>query len=218
MSGQRTWAVLALFSLALLGLGFGLYRTHERLARVAAAAMDSAHLTEVRAEAAELQRIHAQLTEQLSTLHQQLDVLKAEQTLLADRHRQQEASVEALREELKHCVSRHELDALNERLAKTEALAQIQTAKPTAHRRLRIPRPTPKPALSPPKPPFTALGLETRGGERFLAVAPSDSRSLRQVRLLRVGEQLGTWRLHTLAPQSAVFAVQGWPDQTLTVR
>jgi hypothetical protein len=59
------------------------------------------------------------------------------------------------------------------------------------------------------------LSVESRGGERFLAVAPPDSRSLTDVRLLHSGEQLGAWRLKVLEPNSAIFAVAAQPDQTV---
>jgi len=59
------------------------------------------------------------------------------------------------------------------------------------------------------------LSVESRGGERFLAVAPHDSRSLMDVRLLHIGEQLGTWHLKVLEPNSAIFTVAAQPDQTV---
>ena len=63
--------------------------------------------------------------------------------------------------------------------------------------------------------PFSVLGVEFRGGERFLAVAPHDSRSLTDVRLLHSGEQQGAWRLKILEPNSAIFALDAHPDQTV---
>ncbi len=59
------------------------------------------------------------------------------------------------------------------------------------------------------------LSIEYRGGERFLAVSPPDSRSLDDIRLLHNGEQLGTWQLKVLEPNAAVFAVAAQPDQTV---
>jgi hypothetical protein len=37
------------------------------------------------------------------------------------------------------------------------------------------------------------------------------------VRLLHSGEQLGTWQLKVLEPNSAIFAVAAQPDQTVQV-
>nr|BFE89541.1 hypothetical protein GCM10020185_00770 [Pseudomonas brassicacearum subsp. brassicacearum] len=59
------------------------------------------------------------------------------------------------------------------------------------------------------------LGVESRGGERFLAVAPPDSRSLKDIQLLHNGEQLGAWQLKALEPNAAIFAVTAQPDQTV---
>ena len=77
------------------------------------------------------------------------------------------------------------------------------------------PKKTARPKPVPLSPPFSVLGVESRGGERFLAVAPHDSRSLIDVRLLHSGEQLGAWYLKVLEPNSAIFAVAAQPDQTV---
>ena len=77
------------------------------------------------------------------------------------------------------------------------------------------PKKTARPKPTPLSPPFSVLSVEYRGGERFLAVAPHDSRSLTDVRLLHSGEQQGAWRLKILEPNSAIFAVAAQPDQTV---
>jgi len=58
-------------------------------------------------------------------------------------------------------------------------------------------------------PPFRVLEIEYRGGEAFLMVAPKDSHSLSDIRLLREGDSLLGWQLATLSPQQAQFAVGG---------
>ena len=76
----------------------------------------------------------------------------------------------------------------------------------------RAPRSARKPA-APAKPaqpqhndpPFVALGVELRGGERFVTVGPRNGSSLSQVRLLRVGESEAGWRLDALTRDRAVF-------------
>lgn len=55
------------------------------------------------------------------------------------------------------------------------------------------------------EPSFAVLGVELRGGERFVATQPLESRSLTDVRLLRVGETQDGWRLETLDATTAVF-------------
>ncbi|WP_458127748.1 chemotaxis protein [Pseudomonas sp. Z2-11] len=77
------------------------------------------------------------------------------------------------------------------------------------------PKKTAQPKPAPLLPPFSVLSVEYRGGERFLAVSPPDSRSLDDIRLLHNGEQLGTWQLKVLEPNAAVFAVAAQPYQTV---
>lgn len=64
--------------------------------------------------------------------------------------------------------------------------------------------PAPKAAQA-VEPPFVALTVELRGGERFVSVAPRGATSLSQVRLLRVGESEAGWRLDAITSDRAVF-------------
>lgn len=99
-------------------------------------------------------------------------------------------------------ASATDLSALQSRL---DALVQqINSAKPVATR----PRPrAAKPRATSIAPTFRLLGIESRGGERFLAIQPNDRAALTDVRLLRVGDAEGRWQLETLEPRSAVFRV-----------
>ena len=45
-----------------------------------------------------------------------------------------------------------------------------------------------KPPPAPQPPPFTVIGIEYRGGERFLSVAPPGSTQLSQINLIRPGD------------------------------
>lgn len=66
-------------------------------------------------------------------------------------------------------------------------------------------------ALKPkaPEPPFSVAGLELRGGERFLSVAPMAATSLGSVRLLREGDAESGWHLQSIEARAAVFRVDG---------
>ncbi|WP_329006651.1 methyl-accepting chemotaxis protein [Pseudomonas aeruginosa] len=68
--------------------------------------------------------------------------------------------------------------------------------------------PKPKP-IEPP--PFSILGVEYRGGERFLSVAPPGSTQLSQIYLIRQGDAVAgtTWRLTDLDDRTAHFDVAG---------
>lgn len=95
-----------------------------------------------------------------------------------------------------------DLNALQSRL---DALVQqINTAKPVATR--SRPRAA-KPRATSISPTLRLLGIESRGGERFLAIQPNGTHGLDAVRLLRVGDAEGRWQLETLEPQRAVFRV-----------
>jgi len=99
-----------------------------------------------------------------------------------------------------------------------QELSKPQTTEPPA-------------AVSPPKtvirkkhppapqpPPFTVIGIEYRGGERFLSVAPSGSTQLSQIYLIRPGDGVtGTsWKLKSMDGRLAHFEVAGL-SRTLTV-
>ena len=60
-------------------------------------------------------------------------------------------------------------------------------------------------------PPFDVVGLEYRGGQEFLAVAPIGSNQLSQIQLLRPGDGVSgtSWRLRSVDSASASFDVAG---------
>lgn len=64
-----------------------------------------------------------------------------------------------------------------------------------------------KPAV--PVPPFQVVGVELRGGERLLSVAPMAATSLGSVRLLREGDAESGWHLQSIEARAAVFRVDG---------
>ena len=65
-----------------------------------------------------------------------------------------------------------------------------------------------------PEPPFNVVGLELRGGERFVSIASRGATSLTDLRLLREGESIGAWQLQTIDAHAVVFLVD---DQTVRV-
>jgi hypothetical protein len=92
------------------------------------------------------------------------------------------------------------LARLEERLAQVPPQPVPDTPPP------RTPEtPRPKPAV----PPFQALGIESRAGERFVAILPSGANALSQVRLLRVGDRESGWRLESIEAGAAVFSRAG---------
>jgi hypothetical protein len=89
----------------------------------------------------------------------------------------------------------------------TDALKAVQVASAE-------PKQSRRPSAKPPTlvaPPFQILGLESRGGERFLSVVQLNAQSLEHVQLLRVGDSFGDWQLDAIEQQAAVFRVDGQP-------
>ncbi|KAG0751722.1 hypothetical protein G6F24_014083 [Rhizopus arrhizus] len=72
--------------------------------------------------------------------------------------------------------------------------------------RPRIPVAT-KPKV--PEPPFRVLGVELRGGERFLSITSTAAASLAGARRLRQGDAEGGWQLQSIEAQAGVFQVNG---------
>lgn len=94
-----------------------------------------------------------------------------------------------------------DLRPLQDRLAQLEAR---QAQRPISQAAPRPPAPeTPRP--KPAGPSFQLLGVELRADERFLSIRPHDANTLSQVRLLRVGEDEGGWRLESIEDGSATF-------------
>ena len=98
-----------------------------------------------------------------------------------------------------------------------------ELSKPQATE-LPVVAPEPKPVIrkkpqpAPQPPPFTVIGIEYRGGERFLSVAPPGSTQLNQINLIRPGDGVtGTaWKLKSMDGRLAHFEVAGL-SRTLTV-
>jgi predicted nucleic acid-binding Zn-ribbon protein len=126
--------------------------------------------------------------------------------------------IQELRNGLAARATAADLTALRARLEQVEQQLldfRTQPSPPPPTPSATKPKKTARPKPAPLSPPFSVLSVESRGGERFLAVAPHDSRTLRDVRLLHSGEQLGAWYLKVLEPNSAIFAVAAQPDQTV---
>lgn len=109
---------------------------------------------------------------------------------------------DSLNQRQRDFTSSADLAAVQNRL---DALVQqVSTIKPVANK----PRPrAAKPRPTPTTPAFQLLGVESRGGARFLAIQPNGTAGLAAVRLLRLGDAEGCWQLETLEPRSAVFRV-----------
>jgi len=96
-----------------------------------------------------------------------------------------------------------ELQDLQSRMGKVEAGSKRAPAA-AAPRRTAEPAP---PKM--PEPAFSVAGVELRGGERFLSIAPPVATSVRELRLLREGDAIDGWQLQAIEAHAAVFRVDG---------
>lgn len=157
----------------------------------------------------------ASLEERLSHLEQQIDTQSRKPAPIT------QVELDALRQPLEERLEQMEqnhtaqteqdsaLQVLQERLTRLEA-------RPEQRQPIVSPAPAPphqptvkvtKPKIT--TPPFSVLGVEIRGDERFLSVSPGNTTSLSHVRLLRPGEAENGWLLESLEGQTAVFRVNG---------
>lgn len=91
------------------------------------------------------------------------------------------------------------LSALENRL--TRVSTSVRHAPPTrAPEAVHAERP-------PLDPPFTVLGIEWRGSQRFLSLAPAGAYSLDAVRVLQPGEAYADWQLESMDGEGAIFRV-----------
>lgn len=159
---------------------------------------------------ARVQAMSARIVE----LQQQIDTLKNQPRPLSlasfatvrqgmeDRLTEVEQVQETCAQSVDLQVFRSRLEQIEARLKKAR---QPVLTKP-AHKN---PEGAPQQKPSIQAPPFKTIGIELRGGERFLAIAARGAASLEQVHLLRVGEAEGAWLLEGIEAQAAVFRTDG---------
>lgn len=110
-----------------------------------------------------------------------------------------------------------DLAALEQRMGNAETAVHALVARPAA------PSAQPQPAapakqaakIQTPTPPFTLLGVETRGDIRFVSAQPAGAHALSTVHLLLPGDSLNGWQLKTIRRNQAVFQVPGLGERSL---
>lgn len=205
--------------LAVSGLTGGLYNQYQRVTELENANVQRFQtLDTLQRDSNTLMDAQEKLQYALKDLKQMVDTGEQQANTLDPMLDQWAQEIQELRDGLADRATEADMIALRARLEHVEQqLLDIKTQTP-------LPPPTPSSAKpnkaarakpAPLSPPFSMLGVESRGGERFLAVSPTDSRSLTDIRLLHNGEQLGTWQLKALEPNAAIFTVPTQPDQTV---
>lgn len=99
-----------------------------------------------------------------------------------------------------------DVQALQARITEIEA-RQSQTRAASAVTRTPRRQATVKPKT--PEPPFRVIGVELRGGERFLSIAAPTATTLGSIRLLREGDSGDGWQLQSIGAHAALFQVNG---------
>lgn len=167
----------------------------------------------------------------INALGDQLKALQPQMLSLADTQRQQTteqialgkqqdelaASLKAL-ETTPQGPSSADLAALEQRVTEAEAALDRLSSHHTVPTAITTPpsASTDQVAKSKaPAPPFTLLGVETRGSVRFLAVQPPGPHSLSTVHLLQLGDRLNGWQLQEIRRNDVVFQVDGHGSRTL---
>ncbi|MEB2647761.1 chemotaxis protein [Pseudomonas canadensis] len=205
--------------LAVSGLSGGLYNQYQRVTELENAnAQRLQTLDTLQRDSSTLMDAQEKLQYALKDLKQMVNTGERQANTLDPMLDQWAQEIQELRDGLADRATAADMIALRARLENVEQrLLDLKTQPP-------LPAPTPssdkpkkasRPKPAPLSPPFSVLGVESRGGERFLAVSPPDSRSLKDIRLLHNGEQLGAWQLKVLEPKAAIFTVPTQPDQTV---
>ncbi|MGM0925411.1 MAG: hypothetical protein ACQEXC_03075 [Pseudomonadota bacterium] len=87
---------------------------------------------------------------------------------------------------------------------------QIQTLEERLEQsRQAAPRPAPARQAPRPAAPFQVTGVESRGGRPYVGVSPNGMSSLRDIRLLGIGDRQDGWELTRIRGTHAVFSRNG---------
>ncbi|WP_455883746.1 chemotaxis protein [Pseudomonas putida] len=211
--------IVGLLCLAVAGLSGGLYNQYQHMAELQSTNTQYRQtLDTLQHDSSALNDAQEKLQYALKDLKQMVDIGEQQANTLDPMLDQWAQEIQELRDGLAARATVADLTALRARLEHVEQqLLDLRTKPfpPPPTPSATKPKQTARPKPAPLSPPFSVWSVESRGGERFLAVAPPDSRSLMDVQLLHSGEQLGAWHLKVLEPNSAIFAVAAQPDQTV---
>ncbi|AKK01066.1 hypothetical protein [Pseudomonas citrulli] len=206
--------------LAVAGLSGGLYNQAQSMTKLQDSSIQHQQtLDTLQRDSNALKDTQEKLHYAVKDLRQMVDTGEQQASVLDPMLDQWAQEIQELRDGLATRATEADMTALRARLEQVEQKLLDLSSKPSppAPPSTAKPKNTVLPKSVPLSPPFSVSGVESRGGERFLAVTPHDSRTLADVRLLHSGEQISTWRLKALEPTSVIFAVSGHPDQTVQV-
>ncbi|QKZ04197.1 hypothetical protein [Pseudomonas eucalypticola] len=199
------------------------YNHHQQLAAMVAIAAQAQPdpAPALRRDLDLLREGQAKLQAQMHDMTSQQQAVAASQAATQQQFDRLRAAVAEQSRSTANAPSSEVFAAWQQRLDKAEgelAHVQAQLAAKAQPRPRAEPAPMPKPRVkaSPPaEPPLSVLGIETRGGARFVSVLPTGARSLSAVQLLQPGESLDGWQLREIQRDQAVFQVAGHADRSL---
>jgi hypothetical protein len=126
-------------------------------------------------------------------------------------------SIEQLQDELA-ALSKDVMSAKTQ-LLRLETAVENRTVAAPKGVEPRLTKPAaPLPARKPASLPFNILGVDSRGGEIFLAVAAFDLSHLADVILMRPSASFMGWRLNSLLPDEAHFIRPDGSSHLVTIR
>jgi hypothetical protein len=211
--------IVGLLCLAVAALSGGLYNQYQRMVELQSTNTQYLQtLNTLQRDSSALKDAQEKLQYALKDLKKMVDTGERQANTLDPVLDQWAQEIQELRDGLASRATAADMTALHARLEQVEQqLLELKTklSPPPPTSSTAKPKKSARPKPVPLSPPFSVLSIESRGGEQFLAVAPHDSRSLMDVRLLHSGEEFGAWHLKVLEPNSAIFAVAAQPDQTV---
>jgi septal ring factor EnvC (AmiA/AmiB activator) len=170
------------------------------------------------------------LRRDLDALSTDLSALPPQVNALGEHQRQQDATFTTLGKQLDEVSAslkaiealprgptKADLVALEQRLDTAETAIHALEARPAAPSAQPQPTASGKQAAKAqtPTPPFTLLGIETRGDVRFVSALPAGAHALSTVHLLQPGDSLNNWQLKAIRRNQAVFQVPGLGERSL---
>ncbi|AJG12573.1 MULTISPECIES: hypothetical protein [Pseudomonas] len=170
------------------------------------------------------------LRRDLDVLSATVAALPAQVKALGEHQRQQDATFATLSKQLDEMSAslkaieaeplgptNADLVALEQRLDNTETAVHTLEARSTAPSAQTQSAASAKRAakIQTPTPPFTLLGVETRGDVRFVSALPAGAHALSTVHLLQPGDSLNDWQLKAIRRNQAVFQVPGLGERSL---
>ncbi|CRI57805.1 hypothetical protein [Pseudomonas sp. CCOS 191] len=170
------------------------------------------------------------LRRHLDALSADVSALPAQVNSLGEHQRQQDATFATLNkqldgvsaslkaiEALPRGPTKADLVTLEQRLGDAETAVHTLEARPAATSAQPQPATPAKQAAKTqaPTPPFTLLGIETRGDVRFVSALPAGAHALSTVHLLQPGDSLNDWQLMDIRRNQAVFQVPGLGERSL---